>query len=127
MFHVILLAVALVTLGYLCSWTSMHENTAKGLSAFGKVMATILYVFAALVLIFGFTYGRRYGEMCQSMGHMGKMHGTGMMQGMKGEMNESEMMSDKEAMKEQMKKWKMSNPAAWKENVDELNKSEASK
>jgi len=131
-------AVVLVALGYIASWTSMHENTPKGLSAFGKVMAVILYVFAALVLIFGLKFGMGscgkmgMGGCPMMMGDMEKMRGEGemrgmMMHGMKGGMNMHEMTGGKEEIMEQMKKWKMSYPKELKESLDEMKKSEQEK
>jgi hypothetical protein len=52
-FGALLGSIVLVTLGYLALWTSSHENTAKGLAGFGRVMAIILFVFAVLVILCG--------------------------------------------------------------------------
>jgi hypothetical protein len=135
LFHVILLSVILVSLGYICSWTAMHENTPKSLSGFGKVMATILYVFAALVIVFGLSYGRHYC-MNTTMGSMEKMgmpcmsgmYGMSCMggvHGMKGAIPES--MAAKEEMIVKMKGWKMRNPKEWKESLEEIDKTETVK
>lgn len=123
----VLAVVVLVTLGYIALWTAMHENTSKGLSGFGKVMAVTLFVFSALILIFGISCrGHYYGKMgtCPMMGHMGKMSGMGDMKGM---MHMPEMMGTKEEMMSRMKEWKMNSPKEWKTCVDELNKSESGK
>jgi hypothetical protein len=45
--------LVLTTLGYFALWTSSHENTSKGLVGFGKVLSTILFVFAGLVFLTG--------------------------------------------------------------------------
>ncbi|MCB4791484.1 MAG: hypothetical protein LHV68_06310 [Elusimicrobia bacterium] len=125
-FHAVLLSVVLVALGYICSWTSMHENTSKGLSGFGKVMAIILYVFAVLVLVFGLSCGHHgkmgsMAGMCQ-MGPLGKMHGSMDRGGMKGMKNMPEMMDTKESIMRQINEWKMNNPKEWKECLMESEK-----
>jgi len=138
-FPVVLASAVLVTLGYLASWSSMHENTSKGLAGFGRVMALIMYLFAGLILLFGISMSRHYpghwGMMqqggCGMMGSMDKgramdMHGGPVMH----EMDESHGVRDmtaampganKDEMMRHMREWKKNNPKEWQESVKELN------
>jgi hypothetical protein len=132
LFPVIIGVVILVSIGYVVSWASMQEKTSKGFAGFGRVIATILYLFAALILIFGITFSHKWGGKCGMMrqacmpGQVGMMPGEGMMpdmhMNMKGGM--PDMKNPKDQMMSQMAEWKKEYPKEWKDTVNELNKSE---
>ncbi|MFA5858363.1 MAG: hypothetical protein WC955_04790 [Elusimicrobiota bacterium] len=48
----IVITVLLVFLGYVAMWSANRDNVPKHISQFGNVMSIILFVTAALVLIF---------------------------------------------------------------------------
>jgi len=75
-------AVVLVFMGYFALWSAAQANTPAGISAFGKVMAIILFVMAGLVLVsgiacrHGFCGGRMMGKMgCGAPAMMNGMQG----------------------------------------------------
>jgi hypothetical protein len=107
--------LVLVTLGYLALWTSSHENTAKALAGFGKVLAIILFVFAGLVItvgaVFSFSPGVHEHMRSMMMTHGMQMKGCPCMEGMHHEMGlDKDKECDESAetrkgnMKEMMKK-----------------------
>jgi hypothetical protein len=78
----IIAAVVLVFLGYLALWTSGQANTPKGVSQFGRILAIVLFVIAAVALILCSTCRSNMGRSCM-MGQMGMM-GKGNMHGYMG-------------------------------------------
>ncbi len=128
--------VVLVTLGYLALWTSSHENTAKGLAGFGRVMAIILFVFAGLALVGGATashmcmwYMGRDGGACV-MGKCMPGHHMGAMMKENEEMEEHEHMGmaggnepmTKDNMVAHLKMMRDQNPDVFNQSMTELNK-----
>lgn len=99
-------AVLLVTVGYFALWTSVSANTPKGVSAFGMIVATILYVVAAIVLIGGLVYGpNMHMAMMHRMAGWGGLMEMKEMQegcGMEGMMEENMSKEQPGAMKEKM-------------------------
>jgi hypothetical protein len=145
----LVVAVVLVTVGYLALWASQHEHTEKGLAGFGRVMAIILFVFAGLTLVAGAgashwcMWHMNKGGMGMGMGSCGMMGEKGMeghhMMGM-GMMKEKEEMMEhrdmmgenKEAMSKDMmvahlKMMKEKNPDLFKQSIMELDKAEKKK
>ena len=77
-------AVVLVFGGYIALWTAGRNDTPKGISQFGRIIAIILFVFAGLVLIAG--VARKH---CHRGMHDGMMGGPGCC--MKGSMGEHKL------------------------------------
>ena len=139
MMGVVIAVVALVTLGYLALWSAYHENTSKWVSGFGKVMAIILFVFAALIVIMGVTAGHWRCPYC----HMGMgpasctgmatgdkwMRGrpmTGMMEGPMA-MGEGKEAITKDRIATHLKKMKSEYPEQFEQGMAEFNKAEKPK
>ena len=106
--------LVLVTLGYLALWTSSHENTAKSLAGFGKVLSIILFVFAGLVImvgaVFSFSPGVHEHMRSMMMTQGMQMKGCSGMEGM-----HHEMMLNKEKEGEEAGETRKSNMKDMKE------------
>ena len=80
----ITMAVLIVTVGYFAMWTSSKSDTPKCIASFGRVMAIILFVIAAIILAGGLAYGPRMHHRMMGGQYMG-MH-----EKMMGDMDEKE-------------------------------------
>ena len=78
-------AACLVFFGYFAMWSSSQPTTPKGVSSFGRILSTILFVIAGLALLSPIAVRQFHGgcrmnkmECCGHPGFMGRPQGPWM-------------------------------------------------